>query len=82
MGKRIQQLLFIPLFLITSISYGSTYFSYVEDIVKGNGYTYYYQMDYWKANSPTEPNPCVSVLGSKGAKNCYFSINHLHSGKN
>lgn len=81
MGKRIQQLLMIPLFFIASVCYSSTYFSYVEDIVKGSGYTYYYQMDYWKASSPMEPNPCVAVLGSKGAKNCYFSINHLHSGK-
>lgn len=82
MGKRIQQLLFIPLFLITFTGYASTYFSYVEDIdSKGGQHTYYYQMDYWKASSPTEGNPCVAVLGAGGAKNCYFTINHLHSGK-
>lgn len=80
MGKRIQKLL-LPLFFIAFSSYSSTYFSYVEDIEKNSGYTYYYQMDYWRASSSTEPNPCVAVLGSVGAKKCYFSINHLHSGK-
>lgn len=82
MGKRIQGLFLIPLLFISSLSYASVYFSYVEDIQsKGNEHTYYYQMDYWRASSSTEPNPCVSVLGSTGARHCYFSINHLHSGK-
>lgn len=82
MGKRIQSLLLITLLFISSLSYASVYFSYVEDIVSsGSSHTYYYQMDYWRASSSTEGNPCVSVLGAAGAKNCYFSINHLHSGK-
>ncbi|HHR5944626.1 TPA: hypothetical protein ACS78A_002845 [Providencia alcalifaciens] len=83
MGKRIQRLLLIPLLFISSLGYGSTYFSYVEDIVNsGSSHTYYYQFDYWKANSPTEPNPCVAVLGSAGSRNCYFTINHLHKAPN
>ena len=83
MGKRIQQLLFVPLFFITFFSYASTYFSYVEEVesASATNNTYHYQFDYWKANSPTEGNPCVSVLGHDGAKRCYFTINHLHSGK-
>ncbi|MGJ3355856.1 MrpH family fimbial adhesin [Providencia sp. Je.9.19] len=83
MGKRIQQLLFVPLFFITFFSYASTYFSYVEEVeeLKHNENVYHYQFDYWKASSPTEGNPCVALLGSAGAKNCYFTINHLHSGK-
>ncbi|HBO21392.1 MAG TPA: hypothetical protein DD649_00695 [Providencia sp.] len=82
MGKRIQQLLFVPLFFMTFFSYASTYFSYVEEVVSsGSSHKYYFQFDYWKASSPTEGNPCVSVLGADGAKKCYFTINHLHSGK-
>lgn len=86
MGKRIQQLLLaIPLlFFGMAGSYGSTYFSYVEEVESLSKYEniYHFVMEYWKESSPYEGNPCQSVLGSTGAKRCYFTINHLHSGKN
>ncbi|HHE6470170.1 TPA: hypothetical protein ACPFI9_002730 [Providencia rettgeri] len=84
MGKRIQQLLLAIPFLFFGVgSYGSTYFSYVEEVesTSATNNTYHYQFDYWKASSPTEGNPCVAVLGAVGAKKCYFTINHLHEGK-
>lgn len=72
------------LFILSSIAvaHASTYFSYVYEVesVSATNNTYHYTMDYWRTNSFNEPNPCKSVLGA-GAKGCYLTINHLHSGK-
>lgn len=65
------------LFPISSLA--SSYFTYITDLTVSGGRTkYFFTLDYWNA-AENEPNPCVSVLGSVGARNCYFTINHFHS---
>lgn len=73
--------LFLTLSSMT-VGQASTYFSYVYEVesVSATNNTYHYTMEYWKTNYFNEPNPCKDVLGA-GARGCYLTINHLHSGK-
>ncbi len=61
-------------------SQSAPYFSYISDVrqISGSETGYSFVFEYWKADQGYEPNPCVSVLGSAGARNCYLQINHFH----